>query len=231
MKLEEFRTKAASMLAEIPPEYQAGVAAVVVEEDLVGYPALPGLLTMGECITEEWPDSLGGSDTRSKVVLHYGSFRALSEIEPGFDWEDEMWETLLHELLHHREASANEAGLELFDWAVEQDYLRREGRPFDPGYYRVLPRDAEGVTRIESEIYLETEAPPGTGKAVFRWRGHAYDVAVPPDGDPVFINVQNLAAGRLWVVVWRKRGWWARHLSRHQPEPRHATRRVLPQPA
>jgi hypothetical protein len=231
MTLAEFREKAARMLDDIPPEYQAGVDAVVVEEDLVTYPTLPGLLTLGECVTEEWPDGLAGADTHSRVVLHYGSFEALSEIDPGFDWQGEMWETLLHELLHHREAAANEAGLELFDWAVEQDYLRRVGRPFDAGFYRVLPRDADGVTRIESEIFLEAVVPPKADKAVFEWRGHSYDVPVPAEGNPIYISVQNLAAGRLWVVVWRRRGWWARHLSRPRPDPRHAVRRALPRPA
>jgi hypothetical protein len=219
------------MLAEIPEDYQAGIDAVMVEDDLVTYPALPGLLTMGECITEEWPDGLAGTETRSKVVLYHGSFQALAEADPAFDWKGEMWETLLHELLHHREASANEAGLELFDRAVEQDYLRRSGRPFDASFYRALPRDSDGVTRIESEIFVEVVVPTKATEAVFRWRDESYSVAIPAEGDPLFISVQNLAGGRLWVVVWRERGWWARHVVGRGPEPRHIGRRALPRPA
>jgi len=219
------------MLADIPADYQAGIDAVAVEEDLVTYPALPGLLTMGECSTKEWPDGLAGTETRSQVVLYYGSFRALAEVDPAFDWEGEMWETLLHELLHHREAAASEADLELFDHAVEQDYLRRLGRPFDATFYRALPRDSDGVTRIESEIFLEAVVPARAHQAVFTWRDESYSVAIPPDGDPLFISVPNLAGGRLWVVVWRQRSWWARYFVGRGPEPRHAVRRALPRPA
>lgn len=231
MTPSEFRERASHILAEIPPEYQAGIDAVVVVEDLVTYPALPGLLTMGECITEEWPDGLAGTETRSKVVLYYGSFRALAEVDPAFDWEGEMWETLLHELLHHREAAASEANLELFDRAVEQDYLRRLGQPFDATFYRDLPRDADGVVRIESEIFVESVVAPRVREAVFGWRDESYTVTIPTEGDPLFISVQNLAGGRLWVVVWRQRGWWARNFVGHGPEPRHLARRALPQPA
>lgn len=231
MTLSEFRERASRMLADIPPEYQVGVDAVAVEEDLVTYPVLPGLLTMGECITQEWPDGLAGTETRSQVVLYYGSFLALAEADPGFDWEGEMWETLLHELLHHREAAASEAGLELFDRAVEQDYLRRLGRPFDPTFYRALPRDRDGVTRIESEIFVEAVVAAKASEAAFSWRGESYSVAIPAEGDPLFISVQNLAGGRLWVVVWKQRGWWARHFVGRGPEPRHLARRALPRPA
>ncbi len=227
----EFRERASQMLGEIPPEYQAGVDAVIVEDDMVTYAALPGLLTMGECVTEAWPDGLAGSETRSKVVLHYGSFRALAEVDPAFDWEGEMWETLLHELLHHREAAASEAGLELFDRAVEQDYLRRLGRSFDATFYRALPRDPDGVIRIESEIFVEAVVSAGAREAVFEWRGESYSVVIPSEGDPLFVSVQNLAGGRLWVVVWRRRTWWARHFVGHGPEPRHIARRALPRPA
>jgi hypothetical protein len=163
-------------------------------------------------------------------VLYYGSFLALAEVDPAFDWEGEMWETLLHELLHHREAAASEDGLELFDRAVEQDYLRRLGRPFDATFYRTLPRDSDGVTRIESEIFIEAVVSPKAREAVFAWRDESYSVTIPTEGDPLFVSVPNLAGGRLWVVVWRRRGWWARHLVGHGPEPRHIARRALPQP-
>lgn len=231
MTLNEFRERASQMLADIPPEYQTGIDAVIVDEDLIRYPELPGMLRMGECITEQWPDGISGAETRSIVVLFHGSFQALADGDPAFDWEGEMWETLLHELLHHREAAANEDGLELFDRAVEQDYLRQLGRPFDPTFYRPLPCDPDGVVRIESEIFVESVVPARSRDAAFEWRGETYSVAIPPDGDPLFVSVPNLAGGRLWVVVWRRRSWWARHFGGGGAEPRHIARRALPRPA
>jgi len=65
----------------------------------------------------------------SYVVLYYGSFAAVLEGEPREVWEDELWETILHELQHHLEALAGVDDLaraelaELARWRAE-----REGR-------------------------------------------------------------------------------------------------------
>ena len=47
--------------------------------------------------------------------------------DPDFDWEEEIWETLLHELLHHREFAAAEDGLEVYDAAMDENFRRRAG--------------------------------------------------------------------------------------------------------
>ncbi len=116
---------------------------------------------MGECITDDWSNGSGGiEDTRSRIVLYHGSFLSLATDDPMFDWEAELWETIVHELLHHREAAAAESGLELFDWAVDQNFLRHAGRSFDPAFYRALPADEEGAVRIEGETFIEAVLRP-----------------------------------------------------------------------
>ena len=103
MKLDRFRDRAARMFDEIPPEFRSGVDGLVVEPEATCHPSLSGIWTMGECITEDWPDGTGGiGDTRSRIVLYHGSFRSLAEDDPMFDWDAELWETILHELLHNR---------------------------------------------------------------------------------------------------------------------------------
>lgn len=234
MRLDRFRELAARMWEDIPPPMREGVEALSVEERALPHPGLEEIYTLGECITDEWPTGYGGpGETRSHLVLYHGSFRALAEREEGFDWAGELWETILHELLHHREYAAGQSGLEDFDWAVEQNQRRYAGESFDPTFYRAVPPGPEGSWRLESETFVETTVEPGADEAVFSWRGRSYEVPIPPGEEgPIFVMVRNLAAGRLWAVVRRRRPWWRRVLSPPSPEDViEIERRALPVPA
>ena len=226
MRIERFRALAAGMWEDIPPELREGVDALSVETETLPHPGLEGVFTLGECITDEWGTGYGGTaGTRSHLVLYHGSFRALANREPDFDWEGELWETILHELLHHREYAAGESGLEDFDWAVEQNQRRYAGEPYDPTFYRAVPPGPEGSWRLESEIFVEAEAEPDETEARFRWRGREYLVPIPAEEEPLFVQAENLAEGRLWVVVRRRRPWWRRVLRAGSGEPgEHAAR-------
>jgi hypothetical protein len=231
VKPDRFRDRAARMFDEIPPEFRSGVDGLLIETEAEGHPSLPGIWTMGECITDDWPDGTGGiGDTRSRIVLYYGSFENLAEHDPMFDWEAELWETIVHELLHHREAAAAESGLEVFDWAVEQNLLRHAGRPFDPDFYRAVPTDDDGAIRLEGETFVEAVLGPAGRAAGFEWRGHTYTLRVPPETGLTFVRVKNLAGGRLWVVLRRRVAWWRRLLgAAHRGRPGHIERRALPE--
>lgn len=214
MRLSEFESRAADMWTRIPDVYRAGVEALVVEPDAVPHPELPGIFTLGECVTDYWPSAFSeeGGDVRSRVFLYHGSFHEVSRRDPAFDWHEEIWETLLHELLHHREFAAAEGGLEDYDWAMDENFKRYAGRPFDPAFYRAVPADSDGVVRIESESFLECTLPPGRREARFKWRERRFSIRVPDVEDVLYVNPRNLAEGRLWVVVRRERSWWRRVL-------------------
>ena len=158
------------MWQEIPGPFREGIDALVVDDEVVAHPELPGVYTLGECVTDHWPDGYSGQgEVRSRVFLHHGSFAALAGAGGEFDWERELWETILHEVLHHREFSASEEGLERYDEAVDQNFRRHAGRPFDPGFYRDVPASEDGTVRIESEIFVETSVAPEAGEAAFGW--------------------------------------------------------------
>lgn len=213
MNYGRFRALAGRMFDEIPAPFRVGISGLVVEHEAQGHPSIPGVYTLGECVTESWPDGTGGlGEMLSQIVLYHGSFQALAADEPHFDWEAELWETMLHELLHHREASAGEDALDRFDWAVDQNYLRLAGRSFDPGFYRTLPVDADGGARLDGETFLETSVAAGATEARFRWRDASYSVHVPATEASAWVRVRNLVGGRLWLIVLRRMSWWRRML-------------------
>lgn len=209
MNRREFTRLAGRMWDEIPEVARQGVEALTVEDRALPHQDFEEVYTLGECVTEEWPSGFGGEgDMRSELVLYYGSFVALADLDPEFDWPGELWETILHELLHHREAAAGESGLDDFDWAAEQNFRRLAGDPFDPGFYRAVPPGPDGVVRLDSESFLEAEVPEGASGVRFTWRGHEYEIEVPADVPVAFVEIANLAGGRLCVVARRKRPWW-----------------------
>ena len=195
MKPRAFEKLALEYWAEIPDAYKRGVDGVRVEQDAKAHADLPDVYTMGECVTEAYPSDFGGPETiRSAVVLYHGSFAALAELDPAFDWEDELWETITHELRHHLESLADEDALEDVDYAADENFKRYEGDPFDPTFYRAGEPVEEppqlrvagaafevGAWRVEGDWFFQATydaARPPAGRAALVWQGarHAFDV-------------------------------------------------------
>lgn len=219
------------MWDEIPPEAHEGVERVTVVEEALTHPDFPDVYTLGECVTDTWPDGYGEGDVRSELLLYHGSFQGLARVDPAFDWEDELWETILHELLHHREAAAGQSGLDDFDWAEEQNLLRWAGLEFDPTFYRAVPAGPDGVVRLDSELFVESTVTRDGVEAGFEWRGGLYTVRLPLDVDFAYVGVANLAGGRLTVVARRHRPWWRRLGSGGTGRPVELWRSALPAPS
>ncbi len=192
MTFEEFKRQATRVWSEIPESYRSGVDGLVVERKSQAHPSIPDIYTLGECLTEAYPSDWGGPDTtRSVLVLYYGSFRHLSELDPDFDWKYEVWETITHELRHHLESLAAEDALEDVDYAIDENFKRVRGDPFDPFFYRAGERVAPGTYQAERELFIELEHDGQPGEAVeFQWQGRRALVPVPPEpGDVTFIQV------------------------------------------
>jgi len=216
VQYREFEALARRYWEEIPEAYKEGVDGLVVERDAKPHPTLGDIYTLGECLTETYPSEYGGPETiRSAVVLYYGSFWRLSRLDPEFDWEEELWETLTHELKHHLESLADEDALIALDYAMDENFKRLEGEPFDPYFYRSGERVAEGVWRVERDTFLEREyasaEPPGP-EAEFDWHGGRYRVPVPEDpGDVCFLWIEEgLERGpgeEVYLVLVRRAGF------------------------
>ena len=179
MRLDDFRQLVERLLKDVPPTYLDGVVAVEVSPKTVPDPVRGDVYTLGECIPLEWSGT--GADLQSRVVLYHGSFAALAR-HGDFDWREEAWETLAHELRHHLEWRAHVGALEAYDWAVAENFKRHEGQPFDPFFYRSGEEVAPGVYKVDDDVFLEraTGNVQRGGAAVEGvWHGRRYRVPVP----------------------------------------------------
>src|SRR5690606_26556052 len=105
---------------------------IEVTRQTVLHPTLPDVFTLGECLSEHYPSEFGGGEIRSRIHLYYGSFLELSRQEEEWDWEEEIFETITHEIRHHLEHLADDDALVEADIADDHNFARREGQPFDP---------------------------------------------------------------------------------------------------
>ncbi len=212
MRYETFQVAAARLWREIPEEFKAGVEGVEVERRAMPHPQLPDIYTLGECLTESWPSSYEGPETlRSRVVLYYGSFLRLAQLDPDFEWEEEIWETLTHELRHHLESLAAEDALEDVDYAADESFKRQEGEPFDPYFFRSGEVVEPGVYAVEDDIFIEV---PLRGHELPEWLEFElgrtrYRVRAPRGAADVWLirlTAGVNARGEVFLVVTRQPG-------------------------
>lgn len=212
MTLQAFEKLARTIWSDIPDQYKQGIDGLVIEEGARSHAEHQDFFTLGECVTEAYPSDFGGPETtRSYVVLYYGSFKAIAQEDPEFDWEDEIDETLLHELQHHLEHLASDDRLEDFDYAVQENFRRVEGQPFDPLFYHAGVQITAGCFRVEDDVFLEVESKRTDGFVhEFSWAGRPYRVDVPAsEADVLYVVLdQQLrdVPGDFCIVRIRRRG-------------------------
>ena len=114
-------------------------------------------------------------------MLYHGSFAALARVTPGFDWREEAFETLTHELRHHLEWRARAPDLEELDWAVEQNYARQDGEAFDPAFFLAGAPVADDAWRVEDDVFLDRIVRAVPDVVPVRWAGREYLVPVPAE--------------------------------------------------
>jgi predicted Zn-dependent protease with MMP-like domain len=239
MDFRSFTSVAQAAFEAVPEEYRAGIDGLVIEKRADRHPTLPHIYTLGMCDTEAYPSDWVGPETlRSTVILYYGSFRALARMDPDFDWEAEIHETVQHEIKHHLEGLAGEDSLGGVDYAMDEAFKRREGLDFDPWFYQHGETMGRGVYVVEDMVFLEQEwdaAGFETEDALqVRWQGREYRVPRPAElGDVHFVVLEEIHRPPPWfeLVLVRRRSWWedARRLfSSSRPRILHSRATVLP---
>ncbi len=225
MQLARFESMVRRMADHIPEEYLDGVAAIEVSRDVVRHPEHPAIYTLGECV----PLETGSDEVASRIVLYYGSFAALAAERGDFDWREEAWETLLHELRHHVEWRARTDRLGEYDWAADQNFARLEGRTFDPLFYRGGEPAGPGAYRVDDDLFVERVVRDRPEMLALDWEGRRYRVPVPEAPLPLYLRLVGFAEeppGEIILVVRRKSR--LRDLFRRPPKVTERRVRVAP---
>jgi hypothetical protein len=206
MQREPFELMVRQMASDIPTGYLDGVTEVVVSPRAVPHPTRVDIYTLGECI----PLPLEGSGTdviQSRIVLYYGSFRAVAELDSEFDWRKEAWDTLTHELQHHVEWRAQRDRLERFDWAMEQNFARQDDEPFDPLFYLDGELSVPGVFHVEDDWFIDRVVRDIPTEIELVWHGREYRGAMPSGVTlPAYLHVDGVVeppGGDLVMVLRR----------------------------
>lgn len=123
MTFDEFQAVLAAMVDEIPDEFLLELQGVHALPEARLEPHFHEVYRLGEYLDPGPENFLGAGEGLGRhIALYYGSFVRVAEGDPSFDWEDELWETLTHELRHHVESLAGDVSL------IEDD--RRRDRAF-----------------------------------------------------------------------------------------------------
>lgn len=226
IELAAFESLVRRLARDIPQDYLDGVGAIDVSPRTVPHPVSPEVFTLGECI----PVHGEGDTITSRIVLYHGSFRALAQRRAEFDWREEAWETLTHELRHHLEWRADADALEEYDWAADQNFARLEGRPFDPLFFQGGEEIAEGIWKVDDDLFIDQVVRRVPGRLAFDWRGVPYEADLDPaTALPVFVVVEGVEEpppGELVVVVRRKPGLFDLFRRNEPAEVRKRVRRL-----
>ncbi len=210
MRLSDFEAMVHRMAAELPAEFMQGIAEVAVSPRTVPHPDRAEIFTLGECIPLPAADAGASESIQSRVVLYHGSFAALAGLHGEFDWREEAWETLTHEIRHHLEWRARAPALEAFDRAAEHNFARQDGEPYDPLFYLDGEAAGEAAYRIDDDVFLDRLVTQAGESEPLQWRGRAYRVPVPAGITlPAYLTLEGVAdgpPGDLILVLRKKPG-------------------------
>jgi hypothetical protein len=191
VQIADFRRMVDRMVEEVPPQFLEGIAQVEVSPRVVSHPGREGVYTLGECI----PIDVAGENPPSRVVLYHGSFAALAREAGTFDWRAEAWETLTHELRHHIEWKANTQDLEEYDWAADQGFARADDEAFDPLFFLSGELIAPDTYQVDDDVFIDRVVTVLPEVAELEWAGKRYRVLVPAETLPLYLVIENVAAG------------------------------------
>ena len=210
MRLSDFESLVRRLAAELPADFMDGIVEIEVSRISVPHPTRAEIYTLGECIPLPAPDGGRTEAVQSRIVLYHGSFQVLARLDPDFDWREEAWETLTHELRHHVEWRAQTGALEAYDEAVEANFARHDGEPFDPLFYLGGDSPVPDVYEVDGDYFLDRVLRSVPAVLELTWHGVRYQAPVPASlGLPALITVDGIdepPPGDLVLVLRRKPG-------------------------
>lgn len=208
MQYSDFEIMVRRMAGEVPVHFLEGVSEVSVSPAMLPHPTRAHIYTLGECIPDPLSEDAALQDLRSRIVLYHGSFQALSDGDPDFDWEEETFQTLTHELRHHLEWRARTDALEDVDRAAEENFARHDGEEFDSLFFLGGEEIAAGVYQVDDDFFLDRTVRRPPSVVDFNWHGRRYRAPLPPGLTlPAYLLISGLEEpppGDVVVVLRRK---------------------------
>ena len=115
LAFNKFCDLADEIIHQIPDMYKQGISGIYVIPDEVEDEEIPGIYILGHYHH--------GGYVEPTIDIYYGSFRQAFRGKPLAQLEEELWETITHEIRHHLEENAGLHNLELYDEQLK-DYFR-----------------------------------------------------------------------------------------------------------
>ncbi len=190
LSFDDFSAQATALTEALPKEFLEGIESVDVHRERKADPVLPDVLLLGECATSPLSELVQEEAFRSTVHLYYGSFVDLAKGDPAFDMQDELRETLEHEIQHHIEDRAGVKALADEDHLFESHARFKAGLEVAPGWYRRGEELAPRVWKVDLDLFVELplrrrdfEARRGT-TLTLQVLDEPLEVELPADADP-----------------------------------------------
>lgn len=152
---EAFCARAKEIYAAIPAEFTEGVEDVVLHRDVTRHPQIDDVVTLGECEPSPTAALAGDAEVRSMVHLYYGSFVELAAEDPSFRFDEELVETIEHEVQHHVEDKAGRRGLIDEDDLFDSHARFRADMEVAPGWYRRGHVVEKNVWAVDLDLFVE----------------------------------------------------------------------------
>jgi hypothetical protein len=157
LDFDTFSRRAQEIAKAIPAEFLTDIESVNVHREAKRHPFLSDIVTLGECETSPLSQMTGEEAFRSIVHLYYGSFAEQAESDPTFDMEEELKETIEHEIQHHIEDRAGVKALEEEDDLFEAHARFRAGLEVPEGWYRAGEELAPGLWAVDLDLFLDLD--------------------------------------------------------------------------
>lgn len=234
MDFETFERRVVEVWEAIPDRFKEGVSAFVVDPGRFAREEFEEGWCYGYCEPDPVVSLIPDAPVCSRITVFHGSFVEIARLaqEGGapFDWEEEIVETVRHELQHHLEWRAGEDGLGDEDDLQDDNERRLTGLPFTPGFHRWGAALGDGAWLGDDTLFVEVGLRPRAWRALARaplehvWQGIALqaDQPVPSEwlkeGGTLYLPAYVVDAEHAWslpwrdvaLVVWRRSawGWW-----------------------
>lgn len=225
MDLATFERRAFAIWEQIPARFREGVTAFVVEPGVYRKERFEDGWCYGTCEPDPVMALIPDAPVSSVIRVWFGSFVHIASEDDDFDWEEELRETIRHELQHHLEWRSGVDHLGREDDLEDLNDLRLQGEAVPPHFYRWGTPMGRGAWLAADELFVEVPVRDADWGSLARsaWTGRFDELSlrVGPlpedllDGDVITADAELAAlddAELPWaavnVVFLRKRPWW-----------------------